>query len=281
MTGINFEDIKPIIEYALKEDISNGDITTNSIIPSEMIAFASLLAKAPGVIAGLPVAEYVFKSLSPEINWYPLIKDGDKVQKGDIIATIKGPYRALLTGERLALNFLQRMSGIATMTAKFVEELKGFKTRILDTRKTVPGMRTLDKYAVKIGGGTNHRIGLYDMVLIKDNHIKVAGGITNAIDQVEKNINHKFKIEVETRTLDDVYEALGKNVDIIMLDNMDISTMTKAVEIINGRTEIEASGNMSFNRIKEVAATGVDYISVGSLTHSVTALDISMNIENK
>lgn len=280
MTGIDFEVIKPVIEFALKEDIGNGDVTTDSIIPTEMIANASLLAKAPGVIAGLPVAEYIFRSLNPEIEWYPLIKDGDKVQKGDIIAKIKGSYRALLTGERLALNFLQRMSGIATMTAKFGEEVKGFKARILDTRKTAPGLRILDKYSVKMGGGTNHRIGLFDMVLIKDNHIKVAGGIANAIDQVRKNADQRIKIEVETTTLEDVYEALGKNVDIIMLDNMNTSTMEEAVKIINGRAKIEASGNMSFDRIKEAAAIGVDYISVGTLTHSVTALDISMNIES-
>lgn len=281
MTVINFEDIKPIIELALQEDIGSGDVTTDSIIPDEMITSASLMAKAPGIIAGLPVAEYVFKSLSPEIDWHPLINDGGKVNNGDIIAKIKGSYRALLTGERLALNFVQRMSGIASMTSKFVEEIKEFKTRILDTRKTVPGLRILDKYAVRIGGGINHRIGLYDMVLIKDNHSRVAGGISNAIDQIRKKTGHRFKIEVEATTLDEVVEALGKNADMIMLDNMNTSTMAEAVRIINGRAEVEASGNMSFNRIKEVAATGVNYISIGALTHSVVALDISMNIEIK
>jgi nicotinate-nucleotide pyrophosphorylase (carboxylating) len=279
MIGINFEAIKPIIEFALKEDIGSGDVTTDSIIPGEMNAIASMLAKAPGVIAGLPVAEFVFKSLNPDIEWHPLIQDGDKVQEGDIIVKIEGSYRSLLKGERLALNLLQRMSGIATMTSKYVGEVKGFKTRILDTRKTVPGLRILDKYAVKMGGGTNHRIGLYDMVLIKDNHIKAAGGITNAIDLVRRNCSQSIKLEVETTTLDEVREALSKDVEMIMLDNMDISTIAEAVKIINGRAKIEASGNMSIDRVKEIAITGVDYISIGALTHSVKALDISMNIE--
>jgi nicotinate-nucleotide pyrophosphorylase (carboxylating) len=281
MTGLNFEAIMPLIKYALNEDIGSGDITTNSIIPADMTATASMIAKAPGVIAGLQVAEYAFRSLSPDIEWNPLINDGDRVQKGDYIVKIKGPYRALLTGERLALNFLQRMSGIATMTSKYVEAVKGFKTEILDTRKTVPGMRILDKYSVKIGGGTNHRIGLFDMVLIKDNHIKVAGGISKAIDQVRKNSNYGIKIEVEATTLEEVREALGKDIEMIMLDNMDTATMAEAVKIIDGRAKVEASGNMTLDRLKEVAATGVDYISIGALTHSVMALDISMNIEAK
>lgn len=279
MIGLNFEAIRPFIEYALNEDIGTGDITTNSIIPGELITCASIMAKASGVIAGLPVAEYVFRSLNPDIEWNALIEDGDKVDKGEIIVKIKGSFRALLTGERLALNFLQRMSGIATMTSKYVEAVKEFKTEILDTRKTIPGLRILDKYAVKIGGGTNHRIGLFDMVLIKDNHIKVAGGIANAVEQVRKNSNQHIKIEVETTTLEEIYEALGKGVDLIMLDNMTTGMMAEAVRIINGRAKVEASGNMTFDRLKEVAATGVDYISIGALTHSVMAMDISMNIE--
>ncbi len=281
MPGIDFEAIKPVIEYALKEDIGSGDITTDSLIPHEMKASASIIAKASGIIAGLPVAEYVFKSLNYGIEWHPLIEDGDKVNKGDTIVKITGSYRALLTGERLALNFLQRMSGIATMTHKFAAELKGYKTQILDTRKTVPGLRLLDKYSVRMGGGTNHRAGLYDMVLIKDNHIKIAGGITRAIAQVREKTGYKIKIEVETTTLEEVSEALREKADIIMLDNMDTPTMTEAVKMINGKAKVEASGNMSIERIKEVAAAGVDYLSVGALTHSVTALDISMNIETE
>lgn len=279
MKKLNIEAIKPVIEYALNEDIGSGDITTNSIIPDNLTACASMRAKAAGVIAGLSVAEYVFQLLSPDIEWNSLVKDGDSVAVGEIIVTIKGPYRTLLTGERLALNFLQRMSGIATMTSKYVEAVKGFKTEILDTRKTIPGLRILDKYSVKMGGGTNHRIGLYDMVLIKDNHIKVAGGISNAVDQVRKNAVQGIKIEVETTTLEEVREALEKGAGMIMLDNMTTEMMTDAVKLINGRAKVEASGNMTIDRLKEVASTGVDYISIGALTHSVTALDISMNIE--
>ncbi|MBN2806239.1 MAG: carboxylating nicotinate-nucleotide diphosphorylase, partial [Prolixibacteraceae bacterium] len=192
--------------------------------------------------------------------------------------TIKGAYRALLTGERLALNFLQRMSGIATETNKYVEAVREFNTKILDTRKTVPGLRLLDKYAVKAGGGTNHRIGLYDMVMIKDNHIAVAGGISIAVQAIRPNIDPSIKIEVETTTLAEVQEAIDAGADIIMLDNMDNATMTTAVKLINGRAKVEASGNMNLERVREVAATGVDYISIGALTHSVTALDISQKI---
>ncbi len=280
MTALDFETIKPIIDYALNEDIGSGDITTNSIIPGDLTTRATMLAKAPGVVAGLQVAEYVFKSLNPDIIWNPFIKDGDKVKKGDLIVEVKGSYRALLTGERLALNFLQRMSGIATMTSCFVEAVEGLGTKVLDTRKTVPGLRLLDKYAVKTGGGTNHRIGLYDMALIKDNHIKVAGGILNAVEQVRKHVSSGIQIEVETTTIEEVRQALEAKADIIMLDNMSTDTMAECVRIINKQAKIEASGNMTLERLKEVASTGVDFISIGALTHSVTALDISMNIES-
>jgi nicotinate-nucleotide pyrophosphorylase (carboxylating) len=239
-----------------------------------------MVAKSAGIIAGLDVAAQVFRTLSPDIIWKAFVNDGDKVEKGDLILEITGAYRALLTGERLALNFLQRMSGIATMTANFVNAVSGYKTKILDTRKTVPGLRLLDKYAVMIGGGTNHRIGLYDMVLIKDNHIKVAGGISKAVAQIKKSVPDGIKIEVETTTIEEVNEALAAGVDIIMLDNMTNTTMADAVKIINGRAKVEASGNMTMERLKEVAATGVDYISIGALTHSVIAFDISMNIES-
>jgi nicotinate-nucleotide pyrophosphorylase (carboxylating) len=280
MTGFNFDAIKPIIDYALAEDIGTGDITTNSIVPDDLKTRATMLAKASGTVAGLEIAEYVFKSLNPDIEWNPFVKDGDKVEKGDLIVEIKGSYRALLTGERLALNFLQRMSGIATMTSHFVDTVKDFGTKILDTRKTVPGLRLLDKYAVKTGGGTNHRIGLYDMVLIKDNHIKIAGGIINAVEQVRKHICNEIKIEVETTTIDEVNQALTAKADIIMLDNMTAEMMSDCVRIINKRAKVEASGNMTIERLKEVASTGVDYISIGALTHSVMAMDISMNIES-
>jgi len=280
ISGLNIETIKSVIEYALNEDIGNGDITTNSLIPVDLQTKATMVAKSTGVIAGLAVAEFVFRTFSSDITWKTFVNDGDKVSIGDLIVEISGSYRALLTGERVALNFLQRMSGIATMTANYVEILKDYKTQILDTRKTVPGLRLLDKYAVKMGGGTNHRIGLYDMVLIKDNHIKIAGGITNAVAQIKKNLPGGIKVEVETTTIKEVLEALAAGVDIIMLDNMTNSTMAKSVKIIGGQAKVEASGNMTMERLKEVAATGVDFISIGALTHSVAAFDISMNIES-
>ena len=279
-SGLNIDTIKTVIDYALKEDIGDGDITTNSLIPIDLKAKATMIAKSSGVIAGLSVAEYVFRTLSSDITWNTFVNDGDKISRGDVILEVSGSYRALLTGERVALNFLQRMSGIATMTANYVEVLRDFKTKILDTRKTVPGLRLLDKYAVMTGGGTNHRIGLYDMVLIKDNHIKIAGGITKAVAQVKKNLPDGIKIEVETTTVEEVLEALAARVDIIMLDNMNNIIMAECVKIIDGKAKVEASGNMTIERLNEVAATGVDFISIGALTHSVIAFDISMNIES-
>ena len=279
MDPLKAEQIKTLIEQALKEDIGNGDITTNALIPDAMTSAATMVAKASGVVAGMDIAEAVFRFLSPQIVWKPFVKDGDKVEKGTILVEMSGPFRALLSGERLALNFLQRMSGIATMTSLFVEKVADYGTKILDTRKTVPGLRLLDKYAVKAGGGENHRIGLYDMVLIKDNHIKVAGGIKKAVEQIRNKVPSGIKIEVETTTIAEVAEALEMTVDIIMLDNMSNETMKTCVKLIKHRAKVEASGNMNLERVKEVAATGVDYISIGALTHSVTALDISMNIK--
>ncbi len=273
------QNIAPLIEQALKEDIGSGDITTNALIPDKISTTAAITAKAGGIVAGMEVAEAVFRLLSPQITWKPLVQDGDKIAKGDLLVEMSGPFRALLTGERLALNFLQRMSGIATLTGLFVAQVADYGTKILDTRKTVPGLRLLDKYAVKSGGGENHRIGLYDMVLIKDNHIKVAGGIKKAVEQIRLKVPEGMKIEVETTTVAEVEEALGMKVDIIMLDNMSTETMKTCVGLINHQAKVEASGNMNLERVKEVAATGVDYISIGALTHSVTALDISMNIK--
>lgn len=280
MMDKNFlEAITPVIEAGLKEDINTGDLTTDLLIAADTKTTAVMLAKANGIIAGLPVVEQIFRKLDPNVDFNTEVNDGDKVANGDLICTINGAYRALLTGERLALNFLQRMSGIATETAKYVEAVKEYNAEILDTRKTVPGLRLLDKYAVKAGGGTNHRIGLYDMVMIKDNHISVAGGITNAVKAIRPNIAPNIKIEVETTNLNEVQEALDAGADIIMLDNMDNTTMTKAVQLINGKAKVEASGNMNLERVRDVAATGVDYISIGSLTHSVIALDISQKIK--
>lgn len=271
--------IDTLIDLAIAEDIATGDVTTNSIIPAHSHAVAELKMKADGVISGLSVAKQVFERFEKEMVWTAFVKDGDAVKKGDIILRIEASYRCLLLGERLSLNILQRMSGIATETSRYVKELDDTHTQLLDTRKTAPGLRVLDKMAVKDGGGTNHRMGLYDMAMIKDNHIKVAGNITNAINQVRAHIAPDIKIEVETTCLDEVREALAGKADMIMLDNMNNAEMTEAIKIIDGRAKTEASGNMSILRLKEVAATGVDFISVGALTHSVNAIDISMNIK--
>ena len=279
MDSLDINKIHSLIENALREDIGAGDITTNALIPDSMYTTATMTAKADGIVAGLDVARAVFDFLSPLIEWNPRVQDGDKISKGDLLVEMSGPFRALLTGERLALNFLQRMSGIATMTSLFVDQIADTGTKILDTRKTVPGLRLLDKYAVKAGGGENHRIGLYDMVLIKDNHIKVAGGIRKAVSQIRDQVPPEIKIEVETTNLAEVLEALEMKSDIIMLDNMTNELMKECVAVINHQAKVEASGNMNLQRVKEVAATGVDFISIGALTHSVTALDISMNIK--
>lgn len=269
-----------LIDLALTEDVGNGDITTDNLIPASIRRKGKMVAKASGVVAGLEVAEMVFRKLDPSFIWNVKIADGGSVLKGDVIVEFEGTYRALLTGERTALNFLQRMSGIATMSHHYAEAVKEFKTVILDTRKTLPGFRLLDKYAVKMGGATNHRIGLYDMVMIKDNHIEVAGGITNAVNEIRPKLAAGIKIEVETTSLAQVQEALDMQVDIIMLDNMNNATMEEAVKLIGGRAKVEASGNMTLERLREVAATGVDYISIGALTHSVSALDISQRLED-
>lgn len=269
-----------LINLALHDDVGTGDITTDNIIPAETKRKAKMVAKADGVVAGLPIAEMVFRKLDADLVWNPKVAEGDKIKKGDVLVEFEGSYRALLTGERTALNFLQRLSGIATMSNKYAEAVKDFKTEILDTRKTLPGFNKLDKYAVKTGGGTNHRHGLHDMAMIKDNHIEVAGSITAAVNAVRSKIEPGIKIEVETTTLDQVQEAIEAKADIIMLDNMDTETMRKGVEMIAGRAKVEASGNMTLERLREVAATGVDYISIGALTHSVNALDISQRIED-
>lgn len=270
--------IDTLIDLAIEEDISTGDISTDAIIPVNSRAAATMTAKADGVISGLGVIRGVYERFEQDIEWEPLVNDGDRVRKGDTILRIRASYRTLLYAERLSLNILQRMSGIATETARYVAELEGTGTVLLDTRKTAPGMRVLDKMAVSHGGGKNHRMGLYDMVMLKDNHIKIAGGVTPAIRAVKDKLPLSVRLEVETTCLDEVREAVAEGADIIMLDNMDTATMAEAVKIIAGRARTEASGNMTAARLKEVAAAGVDYISVGALTHSVKAMDISMNI---
>ncbi|MBO7268500.1 MAG: carboxylating nicotinate-nucleotide diphosphorylase [Bacteroidales bacterium] len=274
--------IEKLIDLGLEEDINTGDVTTDSIIPESLNAVATMTAKQDGVISGIEVIKKVYERFQKDIVYTPYFKNGDHVKKGDVLLKIEASYPTLLKGERLSLNIFQRMCGIATETAKYVKELEGTSTELLDTRKTAPGLRVLDKMAVKDGGGTNHRMGLYDMAMIKDNHIKMAGGITKAVEQVRGNIPATIKIEVETTNLAEVDEAIAAGADIIMLDNMDNATMTQAVATIkaSGKAiKTEASGNMSIPRLSEVAATGVDYISVGALTHTVKGMDISINIQ--
>ena len=265
-----------IIMNALEEDMAWGDITTESTIPADAVSNARLIAKQDGVVCGIDVFERVMQIVDKNTVMKKNFKDGQKVNKGDVIAEISGLSRSVLSGERVALNLLQRMSAIATQTAELVEKVKGTNAKIADTRKTTPGLRMLEKYAVRIGGGSNHRYNLADGVLIKDNHIAAAGGITNAVNSARNYIPHTVKIEVETENLEQVQEALDCKADIIMLDNMDIETMTKAVELVNGRALTEASGNMGEKDLTEVAKTGVDIISIGALTHTVKAMDISL-----
>ena len=273
------EQIKKIIEHALAEDIGSGDITTDAIIPETSTSSAVMLAKQELVLAGLEVSREVFIHLDPAIQFTPYARDGERMRAGTEIARLSGSTRTLLMGERVALNLLQHMSGIATLTAQYVDTIKGTKAVVLDTRKTLPGLRQLEKYAVRMGGGQNHRFGLYDGVLIKDNHIAVCGGITEPVEKVRKRASHSHKIEVETKTLEEVREALAEKADIIMLDNMQIDTMQEAVKVINGRALVEASGNVTLDTIRAIAETGVDFISSGSLTHSAPAADISMKIK--
>ena len=267
-----------LFDLAYAEDIGDGDITTNNLIPFGETRTAILVAKESGVVAGLPVTEMVFRKFDENLKWDVKLPDGSKVKPGDILVEFTANYRALLTGERKALNFLQRLSGIATYANKCMKEIEGCNVEILDTRKTLPGYRHLDKYAVRMGGASNHRFGLYDMVMIKDNHIEIAGGIKPAVESIRKKIPKSIKIEVETTTIEQVQEAIDADVDIIMLDNMSSKLMKECVKLIAGRAKIEASGNMTIKRIHKVAATGVDYISIGALTHSVKALDISQRI---
>ncbi len=271
--------LKDLIEKALAEDIGTGDVTSEATIRKEARSVAVLLAKQDLILAGLEAARAVFRRLDADIQFMTSARDGDRINAGTEFARLIGNTRALLAGERVALNLLQHLSGIATLTARYVERVRGLKTAVLDTRKTLPGLRELEKYAVRMGGGRNHRMGLYDMVLIKDNHIRAAGGITRAVEAVRKNVHPPLKVEVETKTLDEVREALAARTDIIMLDNMSIGMMNEAVKLISGKVLIEASGNVTLETIRGIAETGVDFISSGSLTHSAPAADISMKIQ--
>lgn len=267
--------VDELILTALKEDVTYDDVTTMAIMPEPKQGEVDLICKQDGILAGLSIFRRSFE-LVGDVEIETSFKDGDAIKYGDLIAKVRGDIRVLLIGERTALNYLQRMSGIATFTNEMVAELAGTKTKLLDTRKTTPGMRVFEKYAVKVGGGTNHRFNLTDGVLIKDNHIGAAGSIKAAVEACREYAPFVRKIEVEVETLDQVKEAIDAKADIIMLDNMDNETTKKAVDLINGTALVEASGNMTLERIRSVAETGVDYISVGALTHSVKALDISM-----
>ncbi|MHB8830311.1 MAG: carboxylating nicotinate-nucleotide diphosphorylase [Syntrophales bacterium] len=266
------------IRSALSEDIGAGDITTNAVMAGSESGAASATAKDELVLAGIEVFGEVFLTLDPTLIFTPRKQDGENIARGEILADISGSLASILTAERVALNLLQRMCGIATMTSRFVKEAAGTKARIIDTRKTVPGLRALDKYAVRAGGGFNHRFALYDGVLIKDNHIAAAGGITAAVRRAREFIPHTLKIEVEVKDSAELQEALLAGADSILLDNMDVSGIAAAVGIVQGRVPLEASGNMTLGRVRRVAETGVDFISVGALTHSVQAADISLNI---
>jgi len=271
--------VQKLIERALKEDLGPGDVTSEATIPAESTSHAVMLAKQSLVLAGLEVGRAVFFTLDSNIQFTPLVKEGERVTVGTEIVRLSGNTRALLAGERVALNLMQHLSGIATLTAQYVEQVEGLKAEVLDTRKTLPGFRQLEKYAVRLGGGRNHRFGLFDGVLIKDNHIKASGSITKAVEQARERAPHLLKIEVETKTIDEVREAIAAKAEIIMLDNMPIDMMREAVTMISGRALVEASGNVTLKTIRAIAETGVDFISSGSLTHSAPAADISMKIK--
>ena len=267
-----------LIRTALDEDIGAGDVTTGAALRGDEAGHAQAMAKVEMVVAGIDVFGEVFLAFDPALNFTQRRRDGEKAEKGDLLAEISGSLASILTAERVALNLFQRMCGIATLTRRYVDQIEGMPAKILDTRKTVPGLRILDKYAVRVGGGYNHRFALYDGVLIKDNHIKAAGGIGPAVRRVRERIPHTLKIEVEVKNLTELEEALAAGADAVMLDNMELAEMAAAVKRVGGKTPLEASGNMTLERVREVAATGVDLISVGALTHSVAAADISLNV---
>lgn len=275
---LNMLVVTDIIQRALEEDLGAGDVTSAALFSPHDQGRGEIVARQEGIMAGLPVAELTFKLAPPGCTLTPLVREGSRIEAGQVVARVEGPLLAILGGERVALNFLQRLSGIATLTARYVERVKPYKARICDTRKTVPGLRLLDKYAVRLGGGVNHRWNLGDAVLLKDNHIKAAGGIARAVEKVRRVIPLTTKIEVEVESLDQVIEALQAQVDIIMLDNMSLEAMREAVAMINGRALVEASGGITLEQVAEVAATGVDFISIGALTHSVPALDLSLEL---
>ncbi|WP_103109927.1 carboxylating nicotinate-nucleotide diphosphorylase [Brevibacillus reuszeri] len=269
------------IEEWLQEDLGFGDVTTMSTIPETEHGIGILYAKEAGIVAGLPIAQQVFETVDPELVFSAKVEEGTRVEVGDQIAEVSGSVRSILSGERLALNLMQRLSAIATKTSEYTAAVAGTKARVVDTRKTTPGLRFLEKYAVRVGGGYNHRFALYDAVMIKDNHIKGAGGIAQAVAAARAAIPHTMTIEVEAESLEQVREALEAGADIIMLDNMSNEQMVEAVQLIDGRALVEASGGVNLDTIGAIAKTGVDIISVGALTHSVKAFDISLDLNTR
>ena len=275
---MNYLGLTDLIKRALEEDIGYCDITTMSLIPYDQKGRGLFCAKSPGIIAGIGVSQAVFEYLDADIEFETLINDGAEIKPGDIIATVEGRVQTLLSGERVALNLLQRLSGIASKTRNMVELIKYSSAQLLDTRKTTPGLRVLEKYAVRVGGARNHRFGLFDGVMIKDNHIQAVGSISKAVAMARDNVPHTVKIEVEVETMVQLQEALEAGADIIMLDNMDIYEMIESVNIVKGRALLEASGGINEGNLAEVARTGVNFISMGALTHAVSSLDISFDI---
>lgn len=275
---LNLRSLDPLIDLACVEDIGIGDITTEATVPPAQHGIGTIHAKSAGIVAGLPVAERFFAKLDPSLNFRAFVSDGDAVAADTALAEVQGCAKSILTGERTALNFLQQLSGIATLTSQFVKAVADYNVKIVDTRKTAAGWRAVQKYAVRIGGGHNHRFGLYDGVLIKDNHIVAAGGIRNAVQRARQAVPHTAKIEVEVETLDQVDEALEAGADILLLDNMPTSIMQRVVHEVGGRAVTEASGGMTLDRVQAVAATGVNLISVGALTHSAMPIDISLTL---
>ena len=274
----SYSGIDDLILKALKEDIGTGDVTSEALIDANHQSRARITAKQDVVIAGNLVSARVFNLLDPAIEYHASVEEGSRLTYGELVAEISGYSSALMKAERTALNFLQRLSGIATLTNRFVEAVAGTKAKIVDTRKTTPGFRILEKYAVRMGGGNNHRIGLFDGILIKDNHIALSGGITEAVARARRNASHFLKVEVEVKSIDEVKEALSANADIIMLDNMSIEQIREAVTLIGDNAFIEVSGGVDLNTVTEIAKSGVDIISCGALTHSAPAADLSMTI---
>ncbi len=271
-------EVDTVLELALREDIGSGDVTTESIVPEDAVLTGEILAKGAGVVSGIGLCGAVFRKLDPDCEWEETVCDGDKVSPGDTLARVKGRSRAILSAERTALNILQKMSGISTLTSAFIEAAGGSEVKIKDTRKTLPGLRWISKYSVAAGGGHNHRAGLYDGVLIKDNHIKAAGGIAAAVGRAREGVGEDFSVEVEAKTLKQVKEAVSCGADVIMLDNMDIAEIREAVRFIDRRALVEASGGVALENVGEIARSGVDFISVGALTHSAPCLDISFDV---